>query len=81
MNPEERIHIYMIQSKKYSHVQGLWTDLDEMLIWISKQVYSWDQRTGETNLDVFMEQNRVAVFQDGGGYGEYLSWKEIIPQD
>lgn len=80
-NPEERIHIYMIQRKEYDRVLGLWTDLDEMLAWVSRQTYSWTEATGETDLDVFMNRNWVVEYQDGGGHGKSLPWEEIIPQD
>lgn len=76
--------IYMIQSRDIENIKGLWTDLDEMLAWVSRQTYSWTEATGEatgeTDLDVFMKRNRVVEYQDGGGYGEYLPWHEIIPQ-
>ena len=71
--------IYMIQGKEYDHIEGLWTDVDQMLDWISNQAHSWDERTGETELEVFMKENQLLEYQDGGCRGEYISWDEVIP--
>jgi hypothetical protein len=76
------LKIYMIRNGEYHlHVVGLWLNLDQMLNWIGDQVHSWDARTGETDLDVFMKKHRVEVYPADGGPGEPIDWKEIIPQE
>lgn len=70
--------IYMIENEH--NIQGIWTDLNKMLAWISEQTYSC-KAISKTDLDVFMERHMVMVFQDGGGHGKHVPWNEIIPQD
>jgi hypothetical protein len=76
------VKIYVLKSGDYNlHIVGLWLNLDVMLNWIGDQVHSLNERTDETDLDVFMKKHQVVVYPSDGGSGEPIDWNEIIPQE
>ena len=74
--------IYMIRSKEFNIIQGIWTNPDTLVDWVRSCRYSWTEVTRETDLDVFMDRNQLSVFQDGIEHSEkHLPWSELFPTE
>ncbi len=74
----ERV-IYLIESKEYDHVCGLWTNVDKMTDWVLEQTYPWIEKSRKTNLQVFTARHRVVVFKDGNPeVRQYPEWSTLL---
>lgn len=72
--------IYMVKSKKYGDIKGIWTNPDELVDWVLTQEYSWAKAAGETDLDVFMERNQLSTFKNGVEHSKkFIPWSDLFP--
>ncbi len=75
------MNIYMIRSKEFNTIQGLWTNKDKLIEWVLTQKYPWTAEIDETDLDAFMDQNQLSVFKDGIPGRTSIPWSDLFPME
>lgn len=75
--------IYMIQSRVYDSIRGLWTDIDDMVAYIARRCPNLNIGDYDTDLEEFMKSHWVFEYEanNPNKSRRLVDWSEFFPTE